>query len=162
MTFLNWVLLCMKWYEMMTSFISFNVKTFVYWIVVSRLSSSSTFDLYFRFFSRLYFEQISISSKFKVTMDIYRNKLVSTIETKPLCASSSNLADMLTIRRRWTLLILEVTGQRWRSWWRSLINVGCAGMQRFALLYLQFISEVPASQLLNICLTYVSVELGHF
>ena len=26
-------------------------------------------------------------SKVKVTMDIYRNKLVNTIETKPLCAS---------------------------------------------------------------------------
>ena len=30
-------------------------------------------------------------SKFKVTTDIYWNKLVSTIETKSLCASSSNL-----------------------------------------------------------------------
>ena len=38
-------------------------------------------------------------SKVKVTMDIYRNKLVNTIETKPLCASSSNLADMLTMVR---------------------------------------------------------------
>ena len=47
-------------------------------------------------------------SKVKVTIDTYRNKLVNTIETKPLCASSSNLADMLTIVRGWTLLILEV------------------------------------------------------
>ena len=38
-------------------------------------------------------------SKFKVTMDIYRNKLVNTIETKPLCSSSSNLANMLTMLR---------------------------------------------------------------
>ena len=32
-------------------------------------------------------------SKVKVTIDIYGNKLVNTIETKPLCASSSNLAE---------------------------------------------------------------------
>ena len=38
-------------------------------------------------------------SKVKVTMDIYGNKLVNTIETKPLCISLSNLADMLTIMR---------------------------------------------------------------
>ena len=50
-------------------------------------------------------------SKVKVTMDMYGNKLVNTIGTKPLCASSSNLADMLTMLRGWTLLILEVKGQ---------------------------------------------------
>ena len=50
-------------------------------------------------------------SKVKVTIDIYRIKLVNTIETKPLCASSSNLADVLAIVRRRTLLILEVKGQ---------------------------------------------------
>ena len=33
-------------------------------------------------------------SKVKVTMDIYGNKLVNTIETKPLCISLSNLEDM--------------------------------------------------------------------
>ena len=38
-------------------------------------------------------------SKVKVTMDIYGNKLVNTIETKPLCASRSNLVDMLGIVR---------------------------------------------------------------
>ena len=39
-------------------------------------------------------------SKVKVTMDmIYGNKLVNTIETKPLFASSSNLADMLGMVR---------------------------------------------------------------
>ena len=38
-------------------------------------------------------------SKVKVTMDIYRDKLVNTIETKPLCACWSNLADMLTMVR---------------------------------------------------------------
>ena len=32
-------------------------------------------------------------------------------ETKPLCASSSNLADMFAIVRGWTLLILEVNSQ---------------------------------------------------
>ena len=38
-------------------------------------------------------------SKVKVTMNIYGNKLVNTIETKLLCASSSNLADMLAMVR---------------------------------------------------------------
>ena len=56
-------------------------------------------------------------SKVKVTMDIYGNKLVNMIETKPLCISLSDLADMLTMVRGWTLLILEVRGQRSRSQW---------------------------------------------
>ena len=51
-------------------------------------------------------------SKFKVTIDISRNKFVFMIETKPLCASSSNLADMLTIVRGRTLLIFKITRQR--------------------------------------------------
>ena len=38
-------------------------------------------------------------SKVKVTMDVYGNKLVNTIETKPLCASRSNLADKLGMVR---------------------------------------------------------------
>ena len=38
-------------------------------------------------------------SKVKVTIEMYGNKLVNTIETKPLCASSSNFADMLTMVR---------------------------------------------------------------
>ena len=50
--------------------------------------------------------------KVKVTVDIYGNKLVNMIETKPLCASSSNLADMLTMMRVRTILIFEVRGQR--------------------------------------------------
>ena len=67
-------------------------------------------------------------------MDIYGNKLVNTIETKPLCISLSNLADMLTMMRGWIyqfwrskvkvtmdiymdLSILEVRGQRSRSQW---------------------------------------------
>ena len=50
-------------------------------------------------------------SKVKVTMDIYGNKLVNTIGTKPLCISSSNLAEMLTMVRGLTLMILEVKGQ---------------------------------------------------
>ena len=37
--------------------------------------------------------------KVKVTMDIFGNKLVNTIETKLLCASRPNLADMLTMVR---------------------------------------------------------------
>ena len=54
-------------------------------------------------------------SKVKVTIDIYGNKLVNTKETKPLCAASSNFADMLAIVRGYILLILEVRGQRSRS-----------------------------------------------
>ena len=50
-------------------------------------------------------------SKVKVTMDIYGDKLANMIETKPLCISSSNLAEMLTLVRGWNLLILEVKGQ---------------------------------------------------
>ena len=49
-------------------------------------------------------------SKAKVTIHIYGNKLVNTIDTKPLCASS-NLADMLTMVRGCTPLILEVKGE---------------------------------------------------
>ena len=37
--------------------------------------------------------------KVTVTIDIYGIKLVNKIETKPLCASSSNLADMFTMMR---------------------------------------------------------------
>ena len=51
------------------------------------------------------------SSKVKVTMDIYGNKLVITIETTLLHISLSNLEDMLTMIREWTLLILKVRGQ---------------------------------------------------
>ena len=40
-----------------------------------------------------------LRSKLKVTIDIRGNKLVNMIETKPLCASSSKLADMLAIVR---------------------------------------------------------------
>ena len=54
-------------------------------------------------------------SKVKVTINIYVNKLVDMIDTRPLCATSPNLADMLAIVRGWTLLILEVRGQRSRS-----------------------------------------------
>ena len=49
--------------------------------------------------------------KVKVTMDIYGNNLVNRIETKALCASWSNLADMLAMVKWRTLLILEVKGQ---------------------------------------------------
>ena len=38
-------------------------------------------------------------SKVKVTMDIYGNKLVNTIETSPLWISLSNFADMFTMVR---------------------------------------------------------------
>ena len=63
------------------------------------------------------FDFVGQRSKVNVTMDIYGNKLVNTIETKPLCISLPNLADMLTMVRGWTLLILEVRGQRSRSEW---------------------------------------------
>ena len=53
-------------------------------------------------------------------MGMYRDKLVNMIETKPLCISSSNLAEMLTLVNRWTLLILEVRGQRSRSQWTHI------------------------------------------
>ena len=108
----------------------------------------------------------------------FLDKLVNTIETKPSCISSSNLAEMLTLVRGWTLSILEVRGQGqghsghvWKEATNqiktkplcasasnlvdmlttvnpidfgghsskmkvSLTNVGCAGMLRFALLYL--------------------------
>ena len=41
--------------------------------------------------------------------------LVNAIETTPLCASSSNLADMLIMIRGWTILILKVGCQSSRS-----------------------------------------------
>ena len=46
--------------------------------------------------------------KGNVTMDIYGDKLVNTKETKPLCISSSNLAEIFFMVRGWTLLILKV------------------------------------------------------
>ena len=76
-----------------------------------------------------------------VTKDIshiYRNKLLNTIETKPFCVSASILLDVLTMVTGWTLLILEVTGQRWMSRWASLTNEGCAGMLRFGSSYFRF------------------------
>ena len=50
-------------------------------------------------------------SKVKVRMDIYGNKLVNMIETKPLCISLSTLPDMLTMVRGLTLFILKVKGE---------------------------------------------------
>ena len=61
-------------------------------------------------------------SKVKVTMDIYGNKLVNTIATKPLCISLSHLVEMLTRVRGWILLILEARGQRSRSQWTRMEN----------------------------------------
>ena len=43
--------------------------------------------------------------------------LVNRIETTPFHVTLSNLADMLTMMRGWTLFILEVRGQRSRSQW---------------------------------------------
>ena len=54
-------------------------------------------------------DPIVFRSEVKVTMDIYGNKLVNMIETKPLCISLSNLADMLT---KVNPIDLEVTVQR--------------------------------------------------
>ena len=53
-------------------------------------------------------------------------------KTELFSASSSNLAYMLTIMRGLPLLRLDIRGQRSRLF----TNVGCAGMLRFALLYL--------------------------
>ena len=50
-------------------------------------------------------------SKVDVTMDIYGNKLVDTLASKPFGASWSNLSEMLAMVRGWTLLILEDKGQ---------------------------------------------------
>ena len=57
-------------------------------------------------------------------MDIYGDKLVNMIETKPLCISSSNLAEMVTMVRGWPLLILEVRGQSSRSQW-TCMEISC-------------------------------------
>ena len=59
-------------------------------------------------------------SKVKVKMDINGNKLVNTIEIKPLHICLSNLADMLIMMRGWSLLIFEVRGQRSRSQWTCM------------------------------------------
>ena len=58
---------------------------------------------------------------------------MNLIQTKPLCASSSNLADMLTMVNP-----IDFGGHRSKVKVRMVIidNVGCAGMLRFALLYL--------------------------
>ena len=55
-------------------------------------------------------------SKVNSTKDKYGNKLVNKIKTKPLCASSSNLAYSLAIVRGWILLILEVRGRKRHIW----------------------------------------------
>ena len=41
-----------------------------------------------------------LRSKVKVKTDMYRNKLVNTIYTKSMFASSLNLADMLNMVRK--------------------------------------------------------------
>ena len=38
-------------------------------------------------------------SKVKITIEMYGNKLVNTIDTKPLCASASKLADLFIMVR---------------------------------------------------------------
>ena len=48
-------------------------------------------------------------------MDIYGNQLVNTIKTEPLCISLSNLAEVLTNVRGWTLSFF--LGQRSRLQW---------------------------------------------
>ena len=55
-------------------------------------------------------------TKVKVTIDIYGNiKLVNKIETKPLCASSSNLADMLAMVSWWIYWFLRSNGKAMMS-----------------------------------------------
>ena len=56
-------------------------------------------------------------SKVKVTMDIYGDKLVNMIETKPLCISSSNLAEILTVER---MDHIDFGCQRSRSQWTRM------------------------------------------
>ena len=51
-------------------------------------------------------------SKVKVTIHIYGNKPVNMIQTKPLYASSSNLADILALVR---MDPIDFGGQRSRS-----------------------------------------------
>ena len=60
-----------------------------------------------------------VSGKNNDKMDINGNKHLKTIETKRLCASLSNLADMLTMVRGWTLLILEVKKNYALSLWHQ-------------------------------------------
>ena len=54
--------------------------------------------------------------KVKVTVDMCWNKLVNLIQTKPLCASSSNLADMLKLYCRYdytnSCMINRISGQK--------------------------------------------------
>ena len=42
-------------------------------------------------------------------------EIMNTLKTKPLCISSLNSANMLTMVRKWTLLDLEVRGKKSRS-----------------------------------------------
>ena len=60
-----------------------------------------------------------------------RNKAVNQIQTKPFCASSLNLADMLTMVNH-----IDFGGHSSKVKVMMGTNVGCAGMLRFALLYL--------------------------
>ena len=62
--------------------------------------------------------------KTKVTLDIYWNKSVNMKETKPLWASPSNFADMLTAMRGSSILIVEFRGQRSRSQW-TYMQLAC-------------------------------------
>ena len=47
------------------------------------------------------FEDQKSKVKVKIDMYMYGYKLLETIETKPLCASSSNMADRLTMVREY-------------------------------------------------------------
>ena len=64
----------------------------------------------------------SLKSKVNVTLDLYSNNIVNRIESELFCASSSILAYILSLIRGYTLF----KG-------RSLMNVGCTEMLRFAL-----------------------------
>ena len=56
--------------------------------------------------------------------------LLNLMETKLLCAYLSNLADMLTMIKGWTLLILEVRGKKSQGPWQMLM---CTGDARLVL-----------------------------
>ena len=67
---------------------------------------------------RLGYSNAAVVPSFRPSVD-----LVNTIETTSLNVSLSNLADMLTMMRGRTLLILGVRGQRSRSQW-TYIEIG--------------------------------------
>ena len=72
-------------------------------------------------------------------VDFGGNRLVDTIETKLVCASSLNLADMLTMVRGQTLLILksQVKGEGHERHHRQMWGArGCYALRCYILIFL--------------------------